>query len=102
MKYIITEQQNMWMRVLRRVEGDFGVIWDIVDEGMYEFICYCNNYNEYYGLVCLSSAKTYLNHYFNSEHEEGYSNTEEYIIDFIKKNFTRDIKEYWVDNKGDC
>jgi hypothetical protein len=102
MKYIISEQQNMLIRVLRRVEGDFDVIWDIVDWCMYEHICNFNNYDEYYGFVCLNSAKTYLNHYFNSEHEEGYSKMEEYIIDFIKKNFTSKIKEYWVDNKWDC
>jgi len=102
MRYIINEEQNMLVYVLRRVNQDFDLIWEIVDEGIDMYLCNIDTFREYYDFVCLTSAKTYLYNYFNSEKEKGYLDIENYIIDFIKENFTVRIIEYWSDNKGDC
>jgi hypothetical protein len=102
MKYIITEQQNMLIYVLRRVEEDFDLIWDIVDEGVDEFICNFDNFQEYYDYVCLTTAKTYLYHYFENEEDDGYSKMEEYLIEYVKKNFRIRIMEYWDFNNDEC
>lgn len=65
-------------------------------------LCNFDNFERYYRYVCLSTAKTYLNHYFENEEQEGYSNMEEYLIEYINKNFSRRITEYWDDNRDDC
>jgi len=102
MKYIITENQSRMIHVLRRINEDYDLIWDIVDEGVDIGLCSFDTFQEYYNYVCLSSAKTYLYNYFENEKQEGYSKMEEYIIDLIKKDFRNRITEFWDDNKEDC
>ena len=102
MKYIITEEQNNVLRVLRRTEQDWHLIRDIVAEGMEMFLCEFDTLNDFYELLCRDSAFTYLLNYFNNEHQEGFSKMQEYITDYIKENFKEMIVKYWDDNKEDC
>ena len=102
MKYIITEEQNNVLRVLRRTEQDYHLIREIVAEGREVFLCEFDTLNDFYELLCRDSAFTYLLNYFDSEHQEGFSKMQEYIIGYIKENFTEMIVKYWEDNKEDC
>jgi hypothetical protein len=102
MKYIITEEQNSVLRVLRRTEQDYYLIREIVVEGREMFLCQFDTLNDFYELVCRDSAFTYLLNYFDSEHQEGFSKMQEYITDYIKENFKEMIVKYWEDNKEDC
>ena len=102
MKYIITEEQNNFLRVRRRITQDYDLIKEIVDEGMEMFLCDYDTLNDFYESLCRDSAFTYLLNYFDNEHQEGFSKMQEYIIDYIKENFKEIIFEYWNDNKEDC
>jgi len=102
MKYIITEEQNNVLRVLRRTHQDYYLIREIVVEGREMFICQFDTFKEFYEVLCQDSAFTYLLNYFDSEHQEGFLKMEEYIISFIKENFKEMIVTYWEENKEDC
>ena len=102
MKYIISEHQKKVIHVLRRVEEDFNWIRDIVDEGVDMDLCQIDDFDEYFKQVVNGSAMTYLFNYFDNHLEEGYKEMEKYMIDYIKKNFTRRITHHWKDNKEDC
>ena len=102
MKYVITEEQNNVLRVLRRTEQDYYLIREIVAEGSELFLCEFDTLNDFYELLCRDSAFTYLLNYFNNEHQEGFSKTQEYITDYIKERFKGMIVKYWEDNKEDC
>ena len=102
MKYIITEEQNNVLRVLRRTEQDYDLIREIVVEGREMFLCEFDTLNDFYELLCRDSAFTYLLNYFDNEHQEGFSKTQEYITDYIKERFKGMIVKYWEDNKEDC
>ena len=102
MKYIITEHQKKVIRVLRRVERDSDLIWEIVDEGVDMLLCQVDDFDAYFKLVVDGSAMTYLLNYFDNQNEKGYPEMEKYMIDYIKKKFTRRITHYWMDNKEDC
>jgi hypothetical protein len=45
---------------------------------------------------------TYLFNYFDDKNQEGYVEMEKYMVDYIKKNFTNRITEFWEFNKEDC
>jgi len=102
MKYIIKEEQNNVLRVLRRTHQDYHLIREIVAEGREMFICQFDTLKEFYEVLCQDSAFTYLLNYFDSEHQEGFLKMEEYIISFIKENFKEMIVTYWEENKEDC
>jgi len=102
MKYIITEEQSIVLRVLRRTNQDHDLIEEIVDEGMEMFLCEFDTIGDFYRSLCKDSAFTYLLNYFDNEHQEGFSKMKEYIIDYIKENFEEMIVKYWKDNKEDC
>ena len=102
MKYIITEEQNNVLRVLRRTEQDYDLIREIVVEGREMFLCEFDTLNDFYELLCRDSAFTYLLNYFNNEHQEGFSKMQEYITDYIKENFKEMIVKYWDDHREDC
>ena len=102
MKYIITKEQSNIIRVLRRIDQDHDWIKEIVDEGMEMFLCEYDSLNDFYELLCRDSAFTYLLNYFDNEHQEGFSKTQEYITDYIKERFKGMIVKYWEDNKEDC
>ena len=102
MRYIITEKQSNVIRVLRRTIQDRELIYEIVDEGMEIFLCEFNTLNGFYEYICQNSAFTYLLNYFDNEHQEGFSEMQKYIIDFIKENFKEIIVNYWNDNRENC
>jgi len=102
MKYIITEEQNNVLRVLRRTEQDYDLIREIVAEGMGMFLCQFDTLNDFYEFLCQDSAMTYLLNYFDNQHQEGYLKMEEYIIDYINQNFKNKIAKYWEDNREFC
>ncbi len=102
MKYIITEEQNNVLRVLRRIDQDHDWIRQIVDEGMEMFLCELDTLNDFYEFLCQDSAFTYLLNYFNNEHQEGFKKMEDYMTDFIKENFGEIIVKHWNDNREDC
>ena len=102
MKYIITEEQNNVLRVLRRTEQDYDLIREIVAEGSELFLCEFDALNDFYELLCRDSAFTYLLNYYDNEHQEGFSEVQEYIIDVIKENFKEMIVNYWNNNREDC
>ena len=102
MKYLITEEQNNILRVLRRTEQDYDLIREIVVEGREMFLCEFDTLNDFYELLCRDSAFTYLLNYFNNEHQEGFSKTQEYITDYIKERFKGMIVKYWDDNREFC
>ena len=102
MKYIITEEQNNIIRVLRRIDQDHDWIKEIVDEGMEMFLCEYDSLNDFYELLCRDSAFTYLLNYFDNEHQEGFLKLKEYIASYIKENFGKMIVKYWEDNREDC
>ena len=102
MRYIITEKQSNVIRVLRRTTQDRELIYEIVDEGMEIFLCEFNTLNDFYESLCRDSAFTYLLNYFDNNHQEGFSEMQGYIIDFIKENFKEIIVNYWNDNRENC
>ena len=102
MRYIITEEQNNILHVLRRTAQDHELIYEIVSEGMEMFLCNYDTLNDFYESLCRDSSFTYLLNYFDNEHEEGFSKMQEYITDYIKENFKGMIVNYWKDNKEDC
>ena len=102
MRYIITEEQNNIIRVLRRIDQDHDWIKEIVDEGMEMFLCEYDSLNDFYELLCRDSAFTYLLNYFDNEHQEGFLKLKEYIASYIKENFGKMIVKYWEDNREDC
>lgn len=102
MRYIITEEQNNILHVLRRTAQDHELIHEIVSEGMEMFLCNYDTLNDFYESLCRDSSFTYLLNYFDNEHEEGFSKMQEYITDYIKENFKGMIVKYWEDNKEDC
>ena len=102
MKYIITEEQSIVIRVLRRTEQDYDLIKESVVEGMEMYLCDYDTFNDFYEFLCRSSAMTYLFFYFDNQYQEGYQKMEEYITDFIKENFKGMIVKYWEDNREDC
>jgi hypothetical protein len=81
-----------------RYNGDDG----IVDEGVDMDLCQIDDFDEYFKQVVNGSAMTYLFNYFDNHLEEGYKEMEKYMIDYIKKNFTNRITEFWEFNKEDC
>jgi hypothetical protein len=102
MRYIITEEQNIMLSVLRRTTQDYDLIKDIVYEGMDLFLCQANSFNIYYDLTCRNSAMTYLLNYFDNQNQEGYLKMEDYLTDFIKETFLQQIIDYWKENKELC
>lgn len=102
MKYIITEEQNNILRVLRRTEQDYYLIREIVVEGREMFLCEFDTLNDFYEFLCQDSAFTYLLSYFENEHQEGFLEMQEYITSYIKENFKEMIDKYWDDNREDC
>ena len=102
MKYIITEEQSIVLRVLRRTEQDYDLIKESVVEGMEMYLCDYDTLNDFYEFICRGSAMTYLFFYFDNQYQEGYQKMEEYITDFIKENFKGMIVKYWEDNREDC
>ena len=102
MKYLITEEQNNVLHVLRRTEQDYDWIKQIVDEGMEMFLCEFDTLKDFYEFLCQDSAFTYLLGYFDNQYQEGFSKIQEYIIDNIKENFKEMIVKYWDDNREFC
>ena len=102
MKYIITEEQSIVIRVLRRIDQDYDLIREIVVEGMEMFLCNYDSPNDFYETLCRDSAFTYLLNYFDNQHQEGFLKMEDYMTDFIKENFGKMILKYWEDNREDC
>ena len=102
MKYIITEEQSIVIRVLRRIDQDYDLIREIVVEGMEMFLCNYDSPNDFYEILCRDSAFTYLLNYFDNQHQEGFLKMEDYMTDFIKENFGKMILKYWEDNREDC
>jgi len=102
MKYIISEEQNMVLHVRRRIESDFDLILEIIYEGMDMYLCQINDFELYFKLVCEGSAMTYLFNYFRAPYDEGYNKMEDYMIEYIKKKFTKIITDYWDDEKVYC
>ena len=102
MKYIITEEQSIVIRVLRRIDQDYDLIREIVVEGMEMFLCNYDSPNDFYEILCRDSAFTYLLNYFDNQHQEGFLKMEDYMTDFIKENFSEMIVKYWDDNREDC
>jgi len=102
MKYLITEEQNNVLHVLRRTYQDYDLIKESVTEGMEMFLCEYDSLNDFYESLCQNSAMTYLFFYFDDEFQDGYSEMEEYIVGFIKENFGEMIVKYWEDNKEFC
>ena len=102
MKYIITEEQNNVLRVLRRIDQDHDWIREIVAEGREMFLCEFDTLNDFYEFLCQDSAFTYLLNYFDNEYQEGFMKIKEYMIEYIKENFKEMIVKYWEDNKEDC
>lgn len=45
---------------------------------------------------------TYLFNYFRAPYDEGYNKMEDYMIEYIKKKFTKIITDYWGDEKVYC
>ena len=102
MKYIITEEQNNIIRVLRRIDQDHDLIQDIVVEGMEMYLCDYDPFNYFYEFLCRNSAFTYLLNYFDNEYQEGFMKIKEYMIEYIKENFKEMIVKYWDDNREFC
>ena len=102
MKYIITEEQSIVIRVRRSIDQDYDLIREIVVEGMEMFLCNYDSPNDFYEILCRDSAFTYLLNYFDNKHQEGFLKMEDYMTDFIKENFGKMILKYWEDNREDC
>lgn len=103
MKYIITEEQNKVMHVLRRLDTDWPLIQEIVDEGVdNDDPCDFRDEETYLLRVRNDSAKTYLFHYFDKVTERGYSALFDVIGELIVERMGKDIIEYYIDKKEDC
>ena len=102
MKYLITEEQNNILRVLRRTEQDYHLIREIVAEGIEMYLCDYDSFNDFYEFLCRGSAMTYLFNYFDNPRQEGFMKMEDYMTDYIKENFKEMIVTYWEDNKEYC
>ena len=102
MKYIITEEQNNIIRVLRRIDQDHDLIKEIVVEGMEMYLCDYDSFNDFYEFLCRGSAMTYLFFYFDNQYQEGYQKMEDYMTEYINENFKEMIAKYWDDNREFC
>jgi hypothetical protein len=102
MKYIITEEQSIVLRVRRSIDQDYDLIKESVVEGMEMFLCDYDTLNDFYEFSCQNSAMTYLFFYFDNQYQEGYQKMEDYMTEYIKENFGEMIVKYWNDNRDDC
>ena len=103
MKYIITESQSVLLQVLRRLDTDWPLIQEIVDEGVdLDDPCDFRDEETYLLRVRNDSAKTYLFHYFDKVTDEGYSKLFNYIRGLIYERMGDDIIEYYQEKKEDC
>ncbi len=102
MKYIITEEQSIVLRVRRSIDQDYDLIKESVVEGMEMYLCDYDSFNDFYESLCQNSAMTYLFFYFDNQYQEGYQKMEDYMTDFIKENFGEMIVKYWEDNREFC
>lgn len=105
MKYIITEEQNTILTILRRIhDEDWYWIQEIVDEGTdMDNPCDFKTEEIYLERLCADSARTYLYNYYTTESEVGsYKRLMDYLISLIKKRMGDDIIEYYNDKKEDC
>lgn len=101
MKYIITEGQNNLLKIRRRLNTDFDVIWEIIDEGIDSDLCRFDDFNEYFENVIDDSSTTYVFHYLEPG-DEGFGDVVKFVSEFLRENFTTRITEYWENNKEDC
>ena len=102
MKYLITEEQSNVLHVLRRTHQDYDLIKESVVEGMEMYLCDYDTLNDFYEFLCRGSAMTYLFFYFDNQYQEGFSEMEDYMTDYIKENFGEMIVKYWEDNREFC
>lgn len=106
MKYIITEQQELRLSILRRIDEDWPLIQEIVDEGVdLDDPCDFNTVEKYVFRVCRDSARTYLFHYFDiGDEREGteFSKLLKYYHNLIQDRMGQDIMEYWLEKQDEC
>jgi hypothetical protein len=107
MKYIITEEQNIRVQVLRRLEHDFPLIRDIVDEGTdIDDPCDFGDQNRYLHRVAIDSARTWLYHYYyvadESREDTEFSIMLRFVTSYIKEKMGWEIKGYYNEKIVDC
>jgi hypothetical protein len=107
MKYVITEEQNIRVQVLRRLEEDWPLIREIVDEGtdIYDPCDFKDKYL-YLDRVAIDSARTWLYHYYyvadESREDTEFSIMLRFVTSYIKEKMGRDIRGYYEDNTENC
>jgi len=104
MKYIISEELEIRLSILRRINGeDWDLILEIVDEGLdNDDPCDFRDYDRYLKRICADSARTYLFHYYDNEYSNDYKVLFKYLCRIIWLRMGDDIKEYYEDKKEDC
>jgi uridine kinase len=103
MKYIITEEQNEKIRLLRRIDQDWKWIIEIVKEGLDMYNpCSYESKEDYLDTVSKSSSDTYVLSYFHNWQKETFSQLSEYIKSLIIKRLGDDIIEHFEDLDLDC
>lgn len=104
MKYIITEERETRLQILRRFNStDWSWITEIVDEGVGMYNpCNFQSEAEWLNEISKSSAETYLLNYINDWKSKLFSTLSKYIILLIKKRMGEDIIDYYNDMKPEC
>lgn len=102
MKFIVTEQQNMFYTALRRIAGDYDLIKEIVENDA-EFLFGCDDeLDDFLEFVCESSSRSYLFHYFETTNDEGFDKLQDYLVGHIMENFSKMLEDYWEYKKEEC
>lgn len=103
MKYIITENQNKKLSILRRLNQDEALITEIVREGIdMDDPCDFKTLEKYKHRIFSDSARTYLFHYLDVENDEIYNSLLKFMLLYLEKNYYIDVVANWEDKKEDC
>lgn len=103
MKYIITEEQDIRLTILRRTDVDWDWISQIVEEGVYMYNpCDYINEGDYLDAISKSSAETYLLNFLNDWQSNTFLTLAKYIQDLIEERLGEDVMENYRDLKPEC
>lgn len=103
MKFIITEHQEAALKILRRLDEDWPLLRDIVDEGVdIDDPCDFRDVDSFLRRIVTDSAHTYLLHYYDDIRGEKFAEMLIFIGNLIKERLGEEIIEYYNEKKEDC
>lgn len=101
MKFIITEEQDLRLHTLRRIDANWDWISEIVEEGLELFNPCDSEKEDYLEMVSKTSAETYLLSTMDYK-EPSFNSLRKFIQKLIVERLSDDINGWYDDLTEEC